>query len=163
VILFALLHVTSKPCRSSVNVVCQVFWSSRWSLAVFWYPIHGYICRSVYHLCQHMTSQSQADYHPHRTTKTPLHSTPLTGRAIKPQRQGHLLGPLCNPECVCVCVFVLLSSLVLYLVGHPALYWLRFSCAKPCSCTVGQTAPRTPVSTPVVRVTSRLAAQLTAL
>ena len=28
----------------------------------------------------------------------PLHSTPLTGRAIKPQRQGHTGGPLRNPE-----------------------------------------------------------------
>jgi len=28
---------------------------------------------------------------------TPLHSTPLTGRAIKPQRQGHIGGPIAQP------------------------------------------------------------------
>jgi len=27
----------------------------------------------------------------------PLHSTPLTGRAIKPQRQGHIGGPIAHP------------------------------------------------------------------
>jgi len=27
----------------------------------------------------------------------PLHSTPLTGRAIKPQRQGHIGGPIAQP------------------------------------------------------------------
>jgi len=26
-----------------------------------------------------------------------LHSTPLTGRAIKPQRQGHIGGPIAQP------------------------------------------------------------------
>ena len=28
---------------------------------------------------------------------SPLHSTPLTGRAIKPQRQGHIGGPIAQP------------------------------------------------------------------
>jgi len=27
----------------------------------------------------------------------PLHSTPLTGRAVKPQRQGHIGGPIAQP------------------------------------------------------------------
>jgi len=27
----------------------------------------------------------------------PLHSTPLTGQAIKPQRQGHIGGPIAQP------------------------------------------------------------------
>jgi len=27
----------------------------------------------------------------------PLHSTPLTGRAITPQRQGHIGGPIAQP------------------------------------------------------------------
>ena len=29
--------------------------------------------------------------------RSPLHSTPLTGRAIKPQRQGHIGGPIAQP------------------------------------------------------------------
>jgi len=36
---------------------------------------------------------------------TPLHSTPLTGRAIKPQCQGHVGRPIAQP-CVCVRVSV---------------------------------------------------------
>jgi len=28
---------------------------------------------------------------------SPLHSTPLTGRAVKPQRQGHIGGPIAQP------------------------------------------------------------------
>jgi len=30
-------------------------------------------------------------------TRLPLHSTPLTGRAIKPQRQGHIGGRIAQP------------------------------------------------------------------
>jgi len=34
------------------------------------------------------------------------HSTPFTGRAVKPQRQGHLGGPIAQPwrggGCVCM-------------------------------------------------------------
>ena len=33
----------------------------------------------------------------HSSHSTPLHSTPLTGRAIKPQRQGHIGGPIAQP------------------------------------------------------------------
>jgi len=31
------------------------------------------------------------------TDMTPLHSTPLTGRAVTPQRQGHIGGPIAQP------------------------------------------------------------------
>jgi len=69
--------------------------------------------------------------------------TPLTGRAIKPQHQGHLLGPLHNPECVCVCVCV-----CAWYVGNrepctvfsraPSLILASFLCAKPRGCPVSQ-------------------------
>ena len=39
------------------------------------------------------------------TIISPLHSTPLTGRAIKPQRQGHVGRPIAR-VCVCLCVCV---------------------------------------------------------
>jgi len=38
---------------------------------------------------------------------SPLHSTPLTGWAVKPQRQGHIDGPIAQPwgwMCLYVCV-----------------------------------------------------------
>ena len=59
VALCASLHVTPKPCKYSANIVRKVFCGFRfscWSPAVFWCPIHGYICRSVFRLSQHMTN-----------------------------------------------------------------------------------------------------------
>ena len=37
------------------------------------------------------------DLVPNASLTPPLHSTPLTGRAIKPQRQGHVGGPIAQP------------------------------------------------------------------
>ena len=40
---------------------------------------------------------SSLDPLPVLARKCPLHSTPLTGWAVKPQRQGHLGGPIAQP------------------------------------------------------------------
>jgi len=43
-------------------------------------------------VCPSVTQVDQS-----KIVEAPLHSTPLTGRAIKPQRQGHIGGPIAQP------------------------------------------------------------------
>jgi len=82
------------------------------------------------------------------TPSSPLHSTLLTRRAIKPQRQGHIGGPIVQPwVCVCVCVYVCVMcrvKIALYCIQYCAqlqIYQLCFSSAKPSGCPAGRPAP----------------------
>ena len=74
-----------------VQSTCLTIFFQNVSPSILWYTSWPGTLHFILHTFLHLIMSS------FRITCPYLHSTPLTGRAIKPQRQGHIDGPIAQP------------------------------------------------------------------